>query len=180
VLGEQGKGSLYFSQLIDRQSPHLIYMATLGKAAGVSGAFVAAQTTIIETLIQHGRTYGYTTATPPLLAHTLLTSLQLIEQQNWRRAQLQKLIQRLQHGLQTLRWQLMPSITPIQPLLIGESREAVRLSVALRKWGIWVPAIRPPTVPHGTARLRITLSAAHSEADIDRLIVVLRDLDNAK
>jgi len=179
VLGEQGKGSLYFPQLIDRQSPQLIYMATLGKAAGVSGAFVAAQTTIIETLIQHGRTYGYTTATPPLLAHTLLTSLQLIEQQTRRRAQLQTLIERLRHGLRTLRWQLMPSITPIQPLLIGESREAVRLSEALRKRGIWVPAIRPPTVPQGTARLRITLSAAHTEADIDQLIIVLRDLADA-
>lgn len=176
VLDEQGRGSLYFPEIVDRNGPHLIYMATLGKAAGVSGAFVAAPANIIETLIQYGHTYGYTTATPPLLAQALLTSLELIARQPWRRRQLQTLINQLRHGLQSLPWRLMPSITPIQPLLIGGSREAVQLSKALRKRGIWVPAIRPPTVPDGTARLRITLSAAHTEADIDRLVVVLHDL----
>lgn len=176
VLGEQGKGSLFFPNEHGQQYPQLIYMATLGKAAGVSGAFVAGQSAVIETLVQHGRSYGYTTATPPLLAHTLLTSLQLIEQQAWRRARLQCLIERLQRGLQTLPWALMASETPIQPLLVGESQEAVRLSMALREQGIWVPAIRPPTVPQGQARLRITLSAAHSETDIDQLVRVLHEL----
>lgn len=151
-------------------------MATLGKAAGVAGAFVAAQTEVIETLIQQGRTYGYTTASPPLLAHTLLTSLQIIAQQSWRREQLVRLIERLQQGLTSLPWQLPPSTTAIQPLLVGDNEQAVQLSVALRERGIWVPAIRPPTVPKGTARLRITLSAAHTLAEVDQLTLTLREL----
>lgn len=176
VLGERGSGSLYSLQQEERAAPHLIYMATLGKAAGVSGAFVAAQAPVIETLIQHGRTYGYTTAAAPLLAHALLTSLQLIEQHSWRREQLARLIGRLRNNLQPLPWQLLPSETPIQPLLTGESQEAVRLDLALREQGIWVPAIRPPTVPEGRARLRISLSAAHTETDIDRLSAALHAL----
>ncbi len=176
VLADQGQGSLYFPQIVERHTPHLIYMATLGKAAGVSGAFVAGQQALIETVIQHGRTYSYTTAAAPLLAHALLTSLQLMEQEIWRRARLALLVNRLQQGLQSLPWRLLPSVTPIQPLLIGESQEAVRLSLALREQGIWVPAIRPPTVPQGMARLRITLSAAHTEADVDQLSATLRDL----
>jgi 8-amino-7-oxononanoate synthase len=179
VLGDQGQGSLHLLPAIDRHIPHLVYMATLGKAAGVSGAFVAAQDVVIETLIQHGRTYGYTTATPPLLAHTVSASLQLIEQQSWRRTRLNLLIERLRQTLQLLPWQLMPSLTPIQPLLIGDSQKAVQLSLALRERDIWVPAIRPPTVPQGMARLRITLSAAHTEEDIDQLSAVLHDLGHA-
>ena len=176
VLGERGKGSLYHSQKLERDVPHLIYMATLGKAAGVAGAFVAAQAPVVETLIQHGRTYGYTTAPAPLLAYTLLTSLQLIDQESWRREQLILLIERLRQKLQYFPWRLLLSETPIQPLLVGESQEAVRLDLALRERGIWVPAIRPPTVPQGMARLRISLSAAHTEADIDRLSAALHDL----
>ncbi|WP_292980962.1 8-amino-7-oxononanoate synthase [Nitrosomonas sp.] len=176
VLGERGSGSLYSLQQEEWSAPHLIYMATLGKAAGVSGAFVAAQAPVIETLIQHGRTYGYTTAAAPLLAHALLTSLQLIEQHSWRREQLARLTGRLRNNLQPLPWQLLPSETPIQPLLTGESQEAVRLDLALREQGIWVPAIRPPTVPEGRARLRISLSAAHTETDIDRLSAALHAL----
>ncbi|MXS80494.1 8-amino-7-oxononanoate synthase [Nitrosomonas eutropha] len=176
VLGEQGKGSLYDPQEVERNVPHLIYMATLGKAAGVSGAFVAAQASMIETLIQHSRTYGYTTAAAPLLAHALLTSLQLISQGVWRRERLVQLIEQLRQKLQSLPWQLLLSDTPIQPLLVGGSREAVRLDQALRERGIWVPAIRPPTVPQGMARLRISLSAAHAGEDVDQLSAALHDL----
>lgn len=176
VLGAEGRGSLSCLAAAQRSTPNLIYMATLGKAAGVSGAFVAAQAPVIETLIQHGRSYGYTTAAAPLLSHALLTSLQLIRQQGWRREQLAQLIERLHKNLQALPWQLLPSSTPIQPLLAGESQEAVRLDQALRERGIWVPAIRPPTVPQGSARLRISLSAAHTEADIDRLSAALHEL----
>ncbi|MXS84717.1 8-amino-7-oxononanoate synthase [Nitrosomonas sp. HPC101] len=176
VLGAEGRGSLSFLEAAERNMPNLIYMGTLGKAAGVSGAFVAAQMPVIETLIQQGRTYGYTTAAAPLLSHVLLTSLQLIQQETWRRDQLIRLIERLRHSLQSLPWQLLPSNTPIQPLLTDESQEAVRLGQALRERGIWVPAIRPPTVPQGSARLRISLSAAHTEADIDRLSTALHEL----
>ncbi len=176
VLGEQGRGSLFQAHSPESHAPHLIYMATLGKAAGVAGAFVAAQTEVIETLIQQSRTYGYTTASPPLLAHTLLASLQIIKQQAWRREQLTRLIQHLRHRMTSLPWQLLSSMTAIQPLLIGENEKALQLSEALRKRGIWVPAIRPPTVPKGTARLRITLSAAHTLAEIDQLALALQDL----
>ncbi|MDT8364277.1 MAG: 8-amino-7-oxononanoate synthase [Nitrosomonas sp.] len=176
VLGEQGRGSLFQTHSPTNHAPHLIYMATLGKAAGVAGAFVAAQEDIIETLIQQGRTYGYTTASPPLLAHTLLTSLQIIAQQSWRQAALARLIEQLRQELSSLPWQLLPSVTPIQPLLVGDAQKTVQLSLALRERGIWVPAIRPPTVPKGTARLRITLSARHTQAEIDQLALALRDL----
>jgi len=176
VLEAEGRGSLFRLAAVQRNTPHLIYMATLGKAAGVSGAFVAAQAPVIETLIQYGRSYGYTTAAAPLLSHALLASLRLIRQQGWRRERLVQLIERLHKNLQALPWQLLPSSTPIQPLLAGESQEAVRLDQALRERGIWVPAIRPPTVPQGGARLRISLSAAHTEADIDRLSAALHEL----
>jgi len=176
VLDAQGRGSLYAPHEVGCDVPHLIYMATLGKAAGVSGAFVAAQAPVVETLIQHGRTYGYTTAAAPLLAHALLTSLQLMRQDNWRRERLAQLIARLRQKLQSLPWKLLPSATPIQPLLTGTSQQAVQLDQALRERGIWVPAIRPPTVPQGMARLRISLSAAHTEEDVDQLSTVLHDL----
>lgn len=180
VLGEQGRGSLFQNRFPENHPPHLIYMATLGKAAGVAGAFVAAQTAVIETLIQQGRTYGYTTALPPLLAHTLLTSLQIIAGQSWRRLRLAELIEHLRHGLASSAWQLLPSTTAIQPLLVGDNERASQLSTLLRERGIWVPAIRPPTVPKGTARLRITLSAAHTFADIDELTRALQDLANTR
>lgn len=176
VLGRNGQGVLHTFDELNLHSSHLIYMATLGKAAGVSGAFVAAQSDIIETLIQFARTYCYTTAAPALLAHTLLASLSLIEQETWRREKLMGLMMQLKRGLQSLRWPLLPSMTPIQPLMVGRSDEAVRLSEALRDRGILVPAIRPPTVPQGQARLRISLSAAHHKEDIEQLIETLRDL----
>jgi 8-amino-7-oxononanoate synthase len=166
VLGPQGRGTLAHFNI---RSPRIIYMATLGKAAGVFGAFVAAQPEIIETLIQHARSYIYTTAAPPLLSHTLLKSLELIEEEEWRREKLAQLIAALKRELQPLRWRLLLSATPIQPLVIGENDRAVEVSEALRDRGILVPAIRPPTVPQGAARLRISLSASHTMEDLGRL-----------
>ena len=170
VLGEAGRGTLeHFGITSDR----IIYMATLGKAAGVAGAFVAGDETLIETLIQNARTYIYTTATPPLLAHALLASLQIIAQEEWRRERLRALIAQLRDGLTASRWQLMPSETPIQPLLAGGNDAALALSARLAATGLLVPAIRPPTVPQGTARLRISLSADHEAADVARLVAAL-------
>lgn len=173
VLGAHGRGSLAHFGIA---SPRIIYMATLGKAAGVSGAFVAAEQVVIDTLVNHAHSYVYTTATPPALSVALAQSLQLIEQGDALRAHLQQLIAQLRSGLSDLPWQLMPSDMAIQPLLIGENIQALKLSEGLRERGIWVAAIRPPTVPQGTARLRITLSAAHSAADVERLIGALHEL----
>jgi 8-amino-7-oxononanoate synthase len=173
VLGEQGRGSLVHFRL---DSPRIIYMATLGKAAGVFGAFVAAEQVAIDTLINHARSYVYTTASPPAMSVALSASIRLIAQGDELRAHLQELIIQLRHGLAGLPWQLMPSSTAIQPLLIGDNQQALALSDALRERGIWVAAIRPPTVPQGTARLRITLSASHTEADVAQLIGVLSEL----
>ena len=176
VLGRQGRGVASHFNL---SSPRIIYMATLGKAAGVFGAFVAGQVEIIESLIQSARSYIYTTATPPLLSHALLCSLSLIEQEEWRRERLSQLIMQFQKGLQSMRWKLLPSKSPIQPLIIGSNDDALQLSESLRERGIMVPAIRPPTVPQGTARLRVSLSAAHSKEDVDQLLSALRQLDSA-
>ncbi|MBZ0092334.1 MAG: aminotransferase class I/II-fold pyridoxal phosphate-dependent enzyme, partial [Sulfuricellaceae bacterium] len=129
---------------------------------------------LVEGLLQSARAYIYTTAMPPLLAMALSASLQLIEQENWRRERLAQLIARLRDGLAGGRRRLLPSATPIQPLLIGSNEEALRVSEGLLESGILVPAIRPPTVPRGQARLRITLSAAHEAADVDRLVAALR------
>ena len=173
VLGEQGRGSLaYFGLAASR----IIYMATLGKAAGVFGAFVAAERVVIDTLVNHAHSYVYTTATPPALSAALSQGLELIAQGGERRMQLARLVAQLRHGLAGLPWSLMPSATAIQPLMVGDNQQALQLSEGLRERGIWVAAIRPPTVPQGTARLRITLSAAHSEADVDRLIGALHEL----
>ena len=173
VLGNEGRGSLSHFSLA---SPRIIYMATLGKAAGVFGAFVAAEQVVIDTLVNHANSYVYTTATPPALSVAVLESVDLIEQGAALRSHLHGLIGRLREGLADLPWRLMPSDTAIQPLLIGDNHKALALSEGLRERGIWVAAIRPPTVPQGTARLRITLSAAHSVADVDRLIGALHEL----
>jgi 8-amino-7-oxononanoate synthase len=170
VLGAQGRGTpAHFGITSER----LIYMATLGKAAGVAGAFVAGSAALIETLIQHARTYIYTTATPPLLAHTLLESLRLIEAEEWRRERLRELARQLKTGLAASEWRLLPSDTPIQPLLVGGNADALALSARLAAQGLLVPAIRPPTVPQGTARLRISLSADHGAAEVAQLIAAL-------
>lgn len=176
VMGAHGQGCLaHFNMCSER----IIYMGTLGKAAGVGGAFVAAHPTIIDWLSQAARAYIYTTAAPPALAHALSCSLQLIAspEGSQRRAHLQHLIQHLRKQLNALiaahpqlGWQLSASDTAIQPLIVGENTVALALAAALDAQGLWVPAIRPPTVPVGTARLRITLSAAHTRQDLDCLI----------
>jgi 8-amino-7-oxononanoate synthase len=151
-------------------------MATLGKAAGVYGAFVAGQPELIETLVQRARTYIYTTAIPPLLAHTLTRSLELIECGGDRRAHLFALVATLKAGLQDSGWKLLPSQTAIQPLIVGGTIDALTLSEQLAERGLLVPAIRPPTVPRGTARLRIALSADHQLGDVERFVGALRSL----
>ncbi len=173
VLGPGGRGTLAQSGL---KSPRVIYMATLGKAAGVFGAFVAGAPELIETLAQRAHTYVYTTATPPLLAHVVARSLELIESEEWRRERLRDLVTTLRGQFAARRWRLAPSSTPIQPLVIGGNEEAVAVSTALAGKGVLVPAIRPPTVPPGTARLRISLSAAHEVAEVKRLAQALEAL----
>ena len=173
VLGRGGRGTLAH---FDMSSPRVIYMATLGKAAGVFGAFVAGEPDIVEMLVQCARPYVYTTATPPLLAHALARSLELIEREEWRRERLRALVEALRGRFEPGRWRLGASRTAIQPLVIGGNEEAVAVSTALASEGLLVPAIRPPTVPRGTARLRISLSAAHEVADVERLARVLAAL----
>ncbi|MBS0310846.1 MAG: 8-amino-7-oxononanoate synthase [Proteobacteria bacterium] len=161
-----------------RSSDRVIYLATLGKAAGVSGAAVAAHASVIDWLIQKARPYIYTTASPPLLAACLLESLRQIEAGDARRERLGAHVAQLRQGLAGLkRGVLMPSDTPIQPLVIGANADAVHLSKDLLQRGLMVPAIRTPTVPADTARLRITLSAAHSADDIAQLVEALHALD---
>ncbi|HEX8980922.1 MAG TPA: 8-amino-7-oxononanoate synthase [Parasulfuritortus sp.] len=174
VLGERGSGALEHFALT--ASPRLIYLATLGKAAGVAGAFVAGSEGLTEWLVNKARSYIYTTAQPPMLAAALSASLGLIAGEPERRRHLQSLIARLKAGVARLPWPLLKSDTPIQPLLVGTNHKALHLADSLLERGILLPAIRPPTVPEGTARLRISLSAAHSEADIDRLLAGLSEL----
>jgi 8-amino-7-oxononanoate synthase len=172
-----GRGSLSAAA---RSSSRVIYLATLGKAAGVSGAAVAAHGAVIQWLVQKARPYVYTTATPPMLASALSESLELIRSGEQRRNVLRAHVLALRKGLADLpRWQLLPSGTPIQPLVIGSNAEAVSVAQALLESGMLVPAIRTPTVPKDTARLRITLSAAHTAEDVDRLVSGLRTLARA-
>lgn len=174
VLGVQGRGSLSAAALSAQQVP--IYMATLGKAAGVAGAFVAGSEALIETLIQKARTYIYTTAMPPAVAAATRVALQLIQRDDWRRLHLQQLIDRFRQGARQLGLQLLDSTTAIQPIVLGDAFAAVTASEALLQRGLLVTAIRPPTVAAGTARLRVTLSAAHSEADVEQLLQALSEL----
>ena len=181
VLGPQGRGCLaHFKLQGDNASRRVLYMATLGKAAGVAGAFVAGSEALIEWLLQKTRSYIYATAAPAMLATALQTSLQLIEHESWRREHLHACVARLRlglhHGLRGSAWQLGVSDTAIQALLIGSNNEALSVMDGLHARGIWVPAIRPPTVPEGTARLRIALSAAHTDTDIDQLVQALTEL----
>ena len=203
VLGEAGQGGLAHFSLLPRERagerepgldgppsspspapppegegspPRLIYLATLGKAAGVAGAFVAGTEDLVEWLVNRARTYIYTTAQPPLLAAAVSASLKLIAGEPWRRRRLGELIARLKAGVAGLPWPLMASDSPIQPLLVGSNEDALRLAEGLRARGILIPAIRPPTVPQGQARLRISLSAAHSFDDLDALLAALKEL----
>ncbi|HXZ54033.1 MAG TPA: 8-amino-7-oxononanoate synthase [Burkholderiales bacterium] len=172
VLGPEGRGSpAHFSA----RSPRIVYVGTLGKAAGVSGAFVAGAPDIVETVLQRARTYIYTTATPALLCAAVEASLQLVRNEEWRRERLREHIASLKRLLNDVEPRLARSDTPIQPLVLGANARALEAASALRERGILVPAIRPPTVPEGTARLRISLSAAHSEEDLSRLARALRE-----
>ncbi|NWK77595.1 8-amino-7-oxononanoate synthase [Aquitalea sp. LB_tupeE] len=148
----------------------LIYMATLGKAAGVAGAFVAGSAQLVQWLVNSARTYIYTTAQPPALAAAVLASLQLIASEPWRRECLQQHVSRVRERLADVNFQLMSSRTPIQPIIIGRNEQAMLLAAQLKARGYWVPAIRPPTVPEGTARLRMTLSAAHTPEQLEGLL----------
>ena len=170
VLGE-GRGSMAAAGI---DSPRVIYMATLGKAAGVAGAFVAAEKVVIEYLINMARPYIYTTAAPALIADAVSASVDVIAAEAWRLEQLQAHIALLRDRLAAGGCTLMPSSTAIQPLLMPSSEAALALSAALRERGHWVAAIRPPTVP--TPRLRITLSAAHETAAVNQLVDDLLDL----
>jgi 8-amino-7-oxononanoate synthase len=177
VLGPQGRGSLAHFNLPAAQ--RLIYMGTLGKAAGAAGAFVAADEAVIEWLVQRARTYIFTTGSSPLIACALLASLDLIEHGDARRKHLWQLTAQLRDGLAVVadnRWQLLPSPTAIQPVIIGDNFEAVRVANALYERGLWVPAIRPPTVPKDTARLRVSLTASHTSAQVEQLVDALKEL----
>ena len=173
VLGEAGQGSVSALNLSARDVP--IYMATLGKALGTAGAFVAGDTDLIEFLIQQARSYIYTTALPPAIAAATLASLDVLLRESWRQSHLAALIQRFRQGAAQLDLPLLLSDTAIQPLHVGGSEHALDLSHRLREKNILVTAIRPPTVPDNTARLRITLSAAHSFEDVDILLAALEE-----
>jgi 8-amino-7-oxononanoate synthase len=170
-VGSEGRGSLEHFRLDSEAVPILV--GTLGKAFGTFGAFIAGSETLIETLIQQARSYIYTTALPPAVAEATRASLRLIQTETWRREKLQHLVQRFRQGAGELGLPLMDSFTPIQPLVLGDTERALHVSQRLREQGFLVSAIRPPTVPEGTARLRITFSAVHEEAHVDRLLSAL-------
>ncbi|MGC4059642.1 MAG: 8-amino-7-oxononanoate synthase [Aquabacterium sp.] len=184
VLGAQGEGTLSYhgiagvngvasnwSGRLDR----LIYMATLGKAAGVAGAFIAGEPSMVEWVMQKARTYMFATGAPAIIAESLRASLQVMQREPARRQHLRDLQQRLRESVAAaqLPWALMPSDTAIQPLVIGRNEDALAVMARLDEQGVWVPAIRPPTVPEGTARLRISLSAAHTLGHVDQLCAAL-------
>ena len=176
VLGKQGHGILEQENI---QSDRIIYIGTLGKAAGVSGAFVCAQDSFVEWLIQKGRPYIYSTATPPAIAHTLLKSLEIIESDEGvnRRTQLNQLIKIWQNEMTFSEWKKVSSCTPIQPIILGSNASALMAAKLLDEAGYWIPAIRPPTVAPGSARLRITFSANHSADDLRKLITTLKKIE---
>jgi 8-amino-7-oxononanoate synthase len=176
VLGEHGHGILeHFNVLSER----IIYIGTLGKAAGVSGAFICGPSTFIEWLIQKGRPYIYSTATPPAIAHTVLESLALIagDEGKQRRRHLDHLISIWNQEMQFSQWIKVFSTTPIQPIILGSNKHALLAAQLLDEAGFWIPAIRPPTVPVGSARLRITFSANHSIEDLRGLMQTLQRIE---
>ncbi len=175
VMGETGAGLLQQENMDQEDVP--IFMATLGKAIGTAGAFVAGSDALIEFLIQTARTYIYTTAMPPAIAAASRASLKLVQKENWRREKLQQLIVQFKQGARQLGLKLLASETAIQPVMVGDVKAALKISEQLKQKGILVVAIRPPTVPEGTARLRITLSAAHTEKDVDLLLSALQELN---
>jgi len=178
VLGENGHGILEHFAL---HSDRLIYVGTLGKAAGVSGAFICASDSFIEWLIQKGRPYIYTTATPPAIAHTVSKSLDLIEgiEGKTRRKHLNELIQVWNQEMVFSDWIKVDSLSAIQPIIIGSNAHALQAAKQLDEAGYWIPAIRPPTVPEGKARLRVTFSANHTTDDVKQLIQVLQKIESS-
>lgn len=174
VLGENGAG-LCEEQLLSQHDVPIL-MATLGKAAGVSGAFVAGSEVLIESLIQQARSYIFTTASPPAMAAAVMKSLEIIQQDNWRRDKLYELIDYFKQQMYHMDCELMPSDTAIQPIVTGDNHRCLAISQRLFESGVHVTAIRPPTVPDNKARLRITLSAEHQKKDIDLLVKLLSDL----
>ncbi len=174
ILGPQGSGSIADQGLSAAEVPILV--GTFGKAFGTFGAFVAGSRILIDTLIQYARSYIYTTASPPAIAATTLASLKLIQSESWRREKLQANIQYFKQQSQTLPFEIMPSNTPIQPLLIGEAETALKVADCLKSQAILVQAIRPPTVPENSSRLRITLSTDHTTLEIDQLIKALQTI----
>lgn len=178
VLGDTGRGTVQYWQLSPEEMP--IEMGTFGKAFGTSGAFVAADEVVIESLIQQARTYIYTTAQPAAIAAATLVSLQLVQAEKWRREKLQALIAQFRKGAQALGLDLMLSFTAIQPVIIGDENLAIKVGQALEAKGLLVGVIRPPTVPNGSARLRITLSANHSEQQVKQLLDALEEICTLK
>ena len=174
TLGAEGRGLI--DPTVHTSNDVQVLIGTLGKAFGTQGGFVAGDRALIETLIQRARPYIYTTASPPAIAAATLKSIDLIESETWRRDKLNESIAYFREQAKTLDVELMPSQTAIQPLVIGDNHRALQLSEALFEQGIHVTAIRPPTVPIGSARLRITLSAAHQREHIDQLVEALRAL----
>ncbi|PKM36415.1 MAG: 8-amino-7-oxononanoate synthase [Gammaproteobacteria bacterium HGW-Gammaproteobacteria-10] len=171
VIGDKGRGVVEHFGLTQQQVPILV--GTLGKAFGTFGAFVAGSETLIETLIQKARTYIYTTALPPAVAEATRVALSIVIEEQWRREKLNDLVRRFRRGAEQLGFPLMPSNSAIQPILIGDSRRAVEIGKRLLDDGFWVGAIRPPTVPQNSARLRVTFSALHDEQHVDRLLEFL-------
>lgn len=176
VVGENGRGVF---EHFDLRSPNLVIVGTLGKAAGVGGAFVAANHRVIDWLINRARPYIFTTAAAPSQAHALLTSVALIagDEGRERRAALQARIAQLRDSLTLRHWQHMASPSAVQPIILGENAAALHAQAGLAQAGLWVPAIRPPTVAPGTSRLRVTLSAAHTQGDVARLAAAINQLD---
>lgn len=152
-----------------------VLVGTLGKAFGTGGAFVAGSEDLIEALVQFARPYIYTTSQPPALACATLKSLELLRTEHWRRDHLAELIRQFRAGARQIGLELMASSTPIQPIVLGDAARALALAQYLREHGMMVSAIRPPTVPAGSARLRVTLTAAHSAEQVQRLLDVLAD-----
>lgn len=171
VIGKDGRGTVSHFDITPDEAP--IQVGTLGKAFGTGGAFVAADEIVIETLVQQARSYVYTTAQPPAVAAATLASLKLVQTEAWRREHLQALIQQFRQGAEQLGLDLMPSETPIQPVVIGDDKKALAIGEKLEQQGILVGVIRPPTVPQNTARLRITFSASHSDKDVEKLLNAL-------
>jgi 8-amino-7-oxononanoate synthase len=176
VLGQHGRGSTEHAG-IDLAEPvtarHLLLMCTLGKALGTFGACVAGNADYIDCLLQHGRSYIYTTALPPALAAASLAALDILRREHWRRERLQQLVTRFRQGCGERGIRLLPSTTPVQPVLVGDNQRALAIADYLRQQGLLVFAIRQPTVAAGSERLRVSFSAAHELADVERLLGLL-------